>query len=114
MYNIFIGLLTMVQLPVHSDCYSMVMKIDCRRDSGILNHEYDGEGGNTSNDESLSDTAEEDEQEMEESVEVLLLMLNAPEKKRESSDKDTLVNQKTLAPEYEGCQGGQKNHQRLF
>ncbi len=71
----------------------MVLKIHYRGDSDILNYEYDQDNGN-SEDEFTSDSADEDEQEAEDSIEELVLMLNEPEKKTESSDADQFVYEK--------------------
>ncbi len=66
----------------------MVLKIHDRGDSEILNYKYERAGAYTSEDEFTSDSIEEDEQEMEHSIEELVLMLNEPEKKTESIDED--------------------------
>ncbi len=66
----------------------MVLEIHCGGDSEILNYEYERDGGNTSEYEFTLDSAEDDKQEIEHSIEELVLMLNEPEKKTESSDEE--------------------------
>ncbi len=72
----------------------MVLKIYYGGDSEILNYEYERDNSNTSEDVFTSDSADEDEQEIEDSVEELVLMLNEPDKKTECSNEDQLVNEK--------------------
>ncbi len=84
----------MIQLRARLDYYRMVLKIHYGGDSEILYYEYERDNGNTSEDEFTSDSADEDEHEVEDSIEELVLMLNEPEKKTESSDEDQLVAQK--------------------
>ena len=93
-YDILIGSLTIIQLRARPDYYRMVFKIHYGEDSEISNHEYERENGNTSGDEFTSDSADEDEQEVGDSIEELVLMPNEPEKKTESSDEDQLVDEK--------------------
>ena len=58
----------------------------------MLNYEYERDSACTSKDEFTSASADEDEHEVEDSVEdsveELVLILNNPEKKTESSDED--------------------------
>ncbi len=93
-YDILIGLPTMIQLRSRTDYYRVVLKIHYGGDSEILNYEYERDSGKTSEDEHSSDSADENEQEIEESVEELGLMLNEPEKKTESSDEHQLLDEK--------------------
>ncbi len=93
-YDILIGLPTMIQLRARPDYYRMVLKIHYGGDSEILNYEYERDGGNTSEEDFTSDSTEEDEQEIEDSIEELVLMLNEREKTTESSDEDQLVDKK--------------------
>ena len=58
-----------------------------------MNYEYERDSGYTSEDEFTSAIADEYEQEVEDSVEELVLMLNEQEKKTESSDEDQLLNE---------------------
>ncbi len=60
----------------------------------MLSYDYEKDNGNTSEDEFTSDSTDEDEQEVEDSIEGLVLVLNEPEKKIESSDEDQLVDEK--------------------
>ncbi len=92
-YDIVIGLPTMIQLRARPDYYRTVLKIHYGGDSEILNYEYERDIGNTSEDEFTSVSADEDEQEVEDSIEELVLTLNEPEKKIESSDEDQLMNE---------------------
>ena len=78
-YDILIGLPTMIQLRARPDYYRMVLKIHYGGDSEILNYEYERDGGNTSEEDFTSDSTEEDEQEIENSIEELVLMLNESE-----------------------------------
>ncbi len=89
-----ISLPAMIQLRARPDYYRMVLKIHYGGDSEILNYEYERDSGYTSEDEFTSASADEDEQEVEDSVEELVLMLNEPEKKTESSDEDQLLDEK--------------------
>ncbi len=93
-YDIMISLPTMIQLCDRPDYYRMIQKIHYGRDSEILNYEYERDNGNTSEDEFTSDSADEDENEIEDSVEELVLMLNEPEKKIYSSCEDQLLDEK--------------------
>ncbi len=93
-YDILIGLPNMIQLRARPDNYRMVLKIHCGGDSEILNYEYERDNGNNSEDEFTSESADEDEHEIEDSVEELVLMLNEPEKKACSSDEDALLDEK--------------------
>ncbi len=93
-YDILIGLPTMIQLRAHLDYYRMVLKIHYGGDYEILDYEYERETGNSSKDGFTSDSAYEDELEVEDSTEKLVLMLNELEKKTESSDEDQLVDEK--------------------
>ena len=72
----------------------MILKIHYRGDSGVLNYEYERDSVYTFEDEFTSDSTEEDEQEIQESIEELVLMLNEPEEETESSDEDQLVDEK--------------------
>ncbi len=76
----------MIQLRARPDYYRIVLKIHYGGDSEILNYEYERDNGNNSEDEFTSDSAGEDEKEVEDSIEELVLMLNEPEMKTESSD----------------------------
>ena len=91
-----ISLPAMIQLRARPDYYRMVLKIHYGGDSEILNYEYERDSGYTSEDEFTSASADEDEQEVEDSVEELVLMLNEPEKKTESSDEDQFLDEKSL------------------
>ncbi len=91
LYNILIGLPTMIQLRARPDYYCMVLKIQYARDSKILNYEYERDSRNNSEDESTSDSAEYDENEEEDSMEELVLMLNEPQKNSQSEDEDQLI-----------------------
>ncbi len=93
-YDILIGLPTMMQLRARSDYYRMVLKIYYAGDSEILNDEYERDNSNTSEDELTSDSADDDEHEIEDSVEELILILNEPEKKTDSSDEDQFLDEK--------------------
>ena len=93
-YDILFGLPTMIQLRARPDYYRMVLKIHYGGDYEILNYEYERDNGNTSEDEFTSDSADEEEREVKESIEELILVLNEPEKKRESNDEDQLVDEK--------------------
>ncbi len=84
----------MIQLRARPDYYRMVLKIQYGGDSEIFNYEYERDSGCTSEDEFTSAIADEDEQEVEDSVEELVLMLNEPEKKTESSDEDLVLDEK--------------------
>ncbi len=92
--DILIGLPTMIQLRARPDYYRMVLKIHYGGDSEKLNYEYERDCGNNSEDEFTWDGTEEDEQEIEDSIEEQVLMLNEPEKKIESSNKDQLMHEK--------------------
>ena len=72
----------------------MVLKIHCGRDSEMLNYEYERDNDNTSEDEFTSDSADENEHEIKDSVEELVLMLNEPEKKIDRSGEDKLLDEK--------------------
>ena len=72
----------------------MVLKIHYGGDSEILDYVYERDSGYTSEDEFTSAGADEDEQEVEDSVEELVPMLNETEKKTESSDEDQLLDEK--------------------
>ncbi len=63
------GLPTMIQLRARSDYYHMVLKFDNGGDSEILNYEYERDCDNSSGDEFTSDSTEEDEQGIEDSIE---------------------------------------------
>ena len=76
----------MIQLLARPDYYRIVLKIHYGGDSEILNYEYKRDNSNNSEDEFTSDSADEDEKEVEDSIEELVLMLNKPEMKTESSD----------------------------
>ncbi len=93
-YDVLIGLSTMIQLRARPDYNGMLLKIHCGRDSEILNYEYERDKGNTSEDEFTSDSADENEQVVEDSIDELVLMLKEPEKEIESSDEDQYVNEK--------------------
>ncbi len=93
-YDILIGLPTLIQLRARSDYYRMVLRIHYGGDSEILNYEFKRDNGNTSDDEFTSNSTDEDEQEVKDSIEELVLTLNEPEKKIESSDEDQLVDEK--------------------
>ena len=93
-YDIGIGLPIMIQLRARPNYYRMVLKIHYGGDSEILNYEYEWDNGNISEDEFTSDSADEEEQEVEDSIEELVLILNKPEKKTESSDEDQLMDEK--------------------
>ncbi len=77
-----------------------------------MNYEFERDSGYTSEDAFTSYSADEDEQEVEDSVEELVLMLNEPEMKTESSDEDQLLDEK-LSSEYKGCRIGQEDRQGL-
>ena len=94
LHDILIGLPATIQLRARSDYYHIVLQIHYRGDSEILNYEYERNNGNNSEDEFTSDTADADEQEVEDSTEELVLMLNKPDKKTESSNGDQLVDEK--------------------
>ena len=64
-YDILIGLPTKIQLQARPDHYRMVLKIHYGGDSEILNYEYERDNSNASEDEFTSDSAGEDEQELE-------------------------------------------------
>ena len=72
----------------------MVLKIHCGRDSKMLNHEYERDNDNTSEDEFTSDSAHENEHEIKDSMEELVLMLNEHEKKIDRSGEDQLLDEK--------------------
>ena len=72
----------------------MVLKIHYGENSGIVNYGYERYCGKTSGDEFTLDSAVEGEQEIEDSIEELVLMLNEREKTTESSDEDQLVDKK--------------------
>ncbi len=93
-YDVFIGLLNMVQLRARPDNYRMVLKIDYRRDYEILNYECDCDSGNTSEDELPSECSDEYEQEIKESIAALVKMLKEPENKTESCNEGQLIDQK--------------------
>ncbi len=87
-HDILIGLPTVIQLRARPGYYRMVLKIHYGGDSEMLNHEYERDNGNNSKDEFTSDSADEDQHEIEDPVEELVLMLNEPKKKTDSSDED--------------------------
>ncbi len=60
----------------------MVPKIYYGADSEILKYEYEQDNGNTFEDEFTSDSPDKYEQEVEDSIEKLILMLKEPEKDR--------------------------------
>ena len=93
-YDIIVGMPTMIQLRAHLDYYHMVLKINYGENTEISNYEYKRDNGNTSEDEFKSDSADEDEQQVEDAIEELILMLNESEKKTKSSDKDQLGDKK--------------------
>ncbi len=93
-HDILIDLPTTIQLFARSDYHHTVLKIHYEGDSEILNYEYERDNGYTSEDEFTSDSADADEQEEEDSTEELVLMLNEPDEKTESSDEDQLVDEK--------------------
>ncbi len=84
-YDILIGLPTMIELRAQPDYYCMVLKIHYGGDYNILNNEYERDNGKTSKDKFTSDRADENEQEVEDSIQELVLMLNELEKKTENS-----------------------------
>ncbi len=75
-YDILIGLSTVIQLRARLDYYRMVLKIYYGGDSEILNYKYERNCGKTSEDKFTSDSTVTDEQEIEDSTEELVLMLN--------------------------------------
>ena len=50
-YDILIGLPTMIQLLTRPEYCRMILKIHCGGEYEILNHEYERNDGNTSEDE---------------------------------------------------------------
>ncbi len=93
-YDILIGFPAMIQLRARPDYYRMVLKIHYKVDSEMLKCEYERANRNISEDEFTSASADEDEHELEESVEELVLTLNEPEKKAKSSYEDQLLDEK--------------------
>ncbi len=93
-YDILIGLTIMIQLPAWPDYYRILLKIHYGRDHKILNYENEGHNVNTSEEYFSSDSADEPENQLENSKEELVQMLKEPEKKSESSDEDPLVDEK--------------------
>ena len=84
----------MIQLRARPNYYRMVLNTHYAGDSEILKDEYGRDCGNTSENEFTSDGIQEDEQEIEDSIEELVLMLNEPEKKTERSNEDQLMDEK--------------------
>ncbi len=112
-YDILIGLSAMIYLRARPDYYLMVLNIHYGGNSEILNYEYERNSSYTSEDELKSASVDEDEQAVEDSVEELVLMLNEPKKKTESSDEDQLLDEKRSHMNTEDAGSVEKNHQRL-
>ncbi len=55
----------MIQLRTRPDYYRMVLKIHYGGDSEIFNYEYERDNGDTSEDKFTSDSADEDENAIE-------------------------------------------------
>ncbi len=78
---------TMIQLRARKHEYRMALTIHCGGDSEILYYEYNRNCGNTSDGEFTSGSADDDGQEIEQSIEELFQLLNETEKKKESRDE---------------------------
>ena len=70
----------MIRLRARPDYHHRVLKINYEGESEVLKYEYEQDNGNNSEDALKSGSADEDEQEVEESIVELLSILNEPEK----------------------------------
>ncbi len=93
-YDVIISLPAMIQLRARPDYNRMVLNIHYGGDSEIHNYEYERNSGYTVEDEFTPACADEDEHEVEESLEYLVLVLNKQEKQIESRDEDQLLDEK--------------------